>query len=284
MARQAQPLPVTTGSPLHVTVDVGAFRVHDARFPGGLELAPHEHEYVSYGVVLEGSLDVRLASGTHVCGEGTVESKPAGERHGNRFGRDGARVLVIEPTATSKEMLRPVARCFDVPLCFGDLCALSLARRIASELRSGDSAAPLAIEGLVLELLASSIRQTSRPPPGARPPWLDRARDMLHERFREPLRTHAVAAAAGVHPAYLARVFRAHFGHTMGSYVRELRLAWAADQLAHSQCSVAAVAFEAGFSDQSSFTHAFRDWAGTTPGAFRSRSASEPDAKVPPQH
>jgi len=72
-----------------------------------------------------------------------------------------------------------------------------------------------------------------------------------------------------VHPAYLARTFRSHFGTPLGSYARRLRLTWAASQLSSTDDPIARIALEAGFFDQSHFTRAFRQSYGMTPLAYR---------------
>ena len=55
----------------------------------------------------------------------------------------------------------------------------------------------------------------------------------------------------------------------MGTYVRRLRLNWAAAELARSDASLAQTALAAGFADQSHFTRAFRRYTGFTPSAYR---------------
>ena len=51
--------------------------------------------------------------------------------------------------------------------------------------------------------------------------------------------------------------------------MRRLRLDWAAAQLADSDVTLAQLAAEAGFVDQSHFTRAFKRHTGLTPGRYR---------------
>jgi AraC family transcriptional regulator len=142
------------------------------------------------------------------------------------------------------------------------------AARLIQELDAPDDLAPLAAEAIALELLVMMARIEGaklKPPPS----WLLRAQELLHERFARPLRISEVAQAVEIHPAHLARTFRAHFRVSIGSYVRRLRLEWAAVELGRSDSSLAAIALDAGFADQSHFTRAFKQQLGITPSVYR---------------
>jgi AraC family transcriptional regulator len=78
-----------------------------------------------------------------------------------------------------------------------------------------------------------------------------------------------LAQSVGVHPVTLARAFRRAFGCTVGEYVRSLRIDRATHQLAQTELSLAEIALEAGFSDQSHFSNLFRRHTGFSPFRFR---------------
>ena len=84
-----------------------------------------------------------------------------------------------------------------------------------------------------------------------------------------------------MHPAHLARVFRAHHGVSVGEYARRLRLAWAAGELARTDTPLAVIASQAGFADQSHFTRLFRQHLGITPARYRAQTqaAATPRAR-----
>jgi AraC family transcriptional regulator len=155
-----------------------------------------------------------------------------------------------------------------------------LACKMHREFAVADSATPLALEGLTFELLAAGSRATKQPARGngIPAPWLCRVRELPHERFTSrDLRIADLRALVDVHPVYLTRAFRNHFGLTPAEYLRQLRLTWSATARAESASSIAEIAAEAGFTDQSHFTRVFRRAFGETPGGFgRSMGVSRP--------
>jgi len=139
---------------------------------------------------------------------------------------------------------------------------------ISREFRMLDAVAPLAMESLILEMLVQATRLTStteRNPPQ----WLRQAREFLHSQFAEALSLSSVAGLVGVHAAHLAKVFRKHYGCTLGDYVRRLRLEYASQLLARSEDTLSEIALAAGFYDQSHFARLFKHRFGVSPGVFR---------------
>lgn len=137
----------------------------------------------------------------------------------------------------------------------------------------------LALEGIALEALAALARQRSgrRAPgerdarmPGPAPAWLARVRELLHARFAAPeLRVTELAAAAGVHPVHLARVFQARLGSTPAAYVWRPKLEAGAHALKTTNRPVGEIALDCAFADQSHLRRAFRRASGVPPTEFR---------------
>ena len=132
-----------------------------------------------------------------------------------------------------------------------------------------DSLSPLAMEGLALELMAEASREANGAPETTAPRWLLQVREQLHAQFAESLSLEEIARPAGVHPMHLIRTFRRHYGCTIGEYLRQLRVDFAARRLTASETPLAEIALEAGFSDQSQFTRTFKQITGLTPAQFR---------------
>ncbi len=266
------------GSQEWTTTEVGPFRVTDAWFPPGAELPAHTHDRPCLAVMLEGSFDLRFPGQLFECPPTTVSTEPVGERHSNRIGTAGAHVLVLQPDPGASELLRPCEDLLSRVTHRPHAGVAGDAWRLTQELRAGDSAAALSIEGLILQMLAAATRLDETHPLGTGVPrWLERAHELIQARFRERLAMGDIAREVGVHPVHLGRTFRAHYRLPIGAYVRRLRLGWASRQLASSADSLAAIAHRAGFTDQSHFSRLFKTYAGVTPAQYRRLIAGERD-------
>jgi AraC family transcriptional regulator len=235
--------------------------VAELRFPPRYEQPRFGPECGYLAVVLDGGLEKTFARRTVGLGLGASITIPAEAEHAASFGDRGARVLVVRPTRETGLLTGVRDR--------RDAGVAALARRIATELGATDAAAPVAVEGLALELVSAALRATPNGVPPARPPWLSAVVEQLHAETDGVVSVADLAAAANVHPAHLARVFRRHYGVSIGTYLRRLRLDRAAARLAGSDAPVARIAAEHGFADQSHFTRAFRCHTGVTPARYR---------------
>ena len=74
----------------------------------------------------------------------------------------------------------------------------------------------------------------------------------------------------------------AELGHSYQSLVDEARCEVALRLVAEGRQSLVEVAFLTGFSEQSSFTRAFKRWSGTTPRSFREQSPRLPIGMIRP--
>ena len=282
-AARAPLLSISHGSTDALERDVGAYRVSDLTFPPRLELGTHCHHQNVVSVVLDGAVDEVSESGSFSLAAATAVAIPAGAPHSDFFPRSGARAVTVEFEAGRGKLSAPLRALVRGVRVLRAPVLPELARKLAAELRASDTAAPLALEGLTLELLAGAVRRSQAPSDDAVPPkWLAEVREILRTGFRSPLRLASIADAVNVHPAHLTRVFRAYHGISLAAYVRGLRLDWAAEQLAAGNQSLASLARDAGFADQSHFTHAFKRHTGVTPGRYRALAQIFPDGTATP--
>jgi AraC family transcriptional regulator len=248
---------------------LGGLTLTESVFPPGFSIPRHEHTYAFFCLVLEGrctaSWDRRKCTGE----PWTLEINPAGLAHANQWHDSGGRVLLVEFAPPWLERLQGRTSVLDRPAVYEGGPLVWLAKRLFEEWRRNDDVAPLAVEGLVLELLAECSRSHVETPHTQPPRWLDQVRELLHERFSENLSLGEVAAAAGISADHLARSFRQCHGCTVGEHVRRLRVEFACRQLAASERPLVEIALDAGFTDQSHFTKTFKRLMGVTPAVFR---------------
>lgn len=128
-------------------------------------------------------------------------------------------------------------------------------------------------KGLVLTLMAQALRAVDRGATGSAR-WIERVRDRLHDEFAERLHLDDLARGAGVHPAHLTKCFRLRFGCSVGDYVRRLRVAAALRLITETDQTLAAIAAQTGFSDQSHMGRVVRRETGRTPAVWRSDRSS----------
>jgi AraC family transcriptional regulator len=253
--------------------EVTGFILSELRFPAHYRQHAFEPERPYLALVLDGSMVKSFRAKTIGFGRGSAFTMPAGMWHGARFGVDGATIVVVR----ARSEATPLSAAFSRLVELRGRGFNWLAWRLAAELRASDAAAPLAAEGLALELVAATAREgVLDARVGRAPRWLRAAEELLRERVGEAVGLSELADAVGVNAAHLARVFRARYGVSVGEYGRRLRLDWAAAEIARDERPIAEIAVEAGFADQSHFTRLFRRHVGTTPARFREEARRVP--------
>ncbi|MBB6251892.1 helix-turn-helix transcriptional regulator [Nitrospirillum iridis] len=84
-----------------------------------------------------------------------------------------------------------------------------------------------------------------------------------------PWTVEAMARTAGFSASRLHALFREELDQTPQAYLANLRLTRVMDQLAGTTLSIAQIAYQGGYADQSALTRAMRRAVGLTPAAYR---------------
>lgn len=255
------------GGSIAATVQWEGFCATESVYWPHLGLPEHQHDRAYVGITLAGSFTQAVGRRTRQAVPGAVAFQPAGHVHANHFSEKGARCLNIEIAPHSLARLQALGQTMTGQRDAAEGAPVLLGKRLYHEFRLRDELTPLALEGLIVELIAELWRV---PGDGVREPrWLRRAAEFIRTNFTEPLSLTAIAQAAGVHPVHLARQFRCAYGCSVGRRVRELRVNRASHLIATTERPLADIAVETGFSDQSQMCRTFRHLVGRTPGDFR---------------
>ena len=250
---------------------VGGFNFIEGIHPADTVLPWHWHPHPTICFVLEGGFTEMSGGSAVECAPSTVKFMPGGERHWDRFDHGPARGLLVEVAPEDVPALRPYAGVLERRMHYHGGQVAEFAFRLYRELCRMDEVAPLAIEGLMLELLALTSRQPTSEDSGRlrTASWLLQARELIEAGLGGHLGVTGIARAVGVHPVTLARGFRRRFGCTLGEYVRQRRIERAMEQLRATGATLAAIAAANGFADQSHFSNLFRRRVGLTPSLYR---------------
>ncbi len=232
-----------------------------------LSLAKHSHAVTYLTFVVDGTYQERFGGTTNICRPHSLRCLPAGEPHSDDF-PSGARCLHVGIEASLVAHVKEFSAVVAEAKMFNGGLAEWLGGRLYREFRQTDDVAPLAAEGLVLELLAEGLR--NRDSNG--PPWLRAANHFLRASFVRRPTLSEVARAVGVHPVHLCREFRRHYRMTIGDFIRCLRIEHARTLLMNTNDPLSDIALACGFADQSHFSATFKRLVGTTPAKFRSLS------------
>lgn len=104
---------------------------------------------------------------------------------------------------------------------------------------------------------------------GLSPQRLQRVRDYVEAQLDEDLSLTVLADIACLSPYHFSRSFKEAVGVGPQRYVIQLRLERAKTLLRRTRQSLALIALEVGFGDQSRFTTMFHREMGVTAGRFR---------------
>jgi AraC family transcriptional regulator len=247
----------------------------ETAYPSGLQLPTHSHERPYFCFVLHGSYRETFGTQDRLCQPSSLIFHPGAEIHSDRFYTE-AGCFNVQVEASLLRRVGEYSMQFDAPFHSSGGAPAFLAMKIYREFRIMDGASSLAIEGLLLELMAEVSRHSfSRIERSSSTPyWLIQARNILRDRFPERITLAEIAESVHVHPVHLAREFRKRYSCTVGEYVRELRIDFACRKLSQSKMSLVEVGLVSGFSNQSHFSRAFKQHTGMTPAQYRMISQS----------
>ena len=104
----------------------------------------------------------------------------------------------------------------------------------------------------------------------------------IQTRFDQPLKVKDLARRAGLSAYQFEQRMRRIFQITAGQLIHKLRMEAAVRRLRAGDESIAAIALECGYSDQSAFTRGFRQTVGLSPSEYRRILKGRPSRRGAP--
>lgn len=227
----------------------------------------HYHENPHITLITRGDIRQGTSRETFECPEGTVLFHNRQEPHYNiKSGLTRGFQLEIQPqwSQSFELILNALPNCAKVTHPGIKL----LFHNIYKEAKLPDDVSSLTIDALLLEML-TALRGIEGVTERARPGWVTKINELLHDQFDQPLSLQGIAAALDLHWAHLSREFPRYFHCTFGAYVRKIRLEKSLALLRNKNLSLTDIALRCGFADQSHFNRCFIEFCGVTPKTFR---------------
>ena len=262
--------PITFGRRLS-RVEVAGVIITETEHQPGSRLDFHDHEAPNLNFVIEGSHWERFRSREMHCVPGSIIVKPAGALHANTYGDAGSHAVIFEFAKPDELWAGGCYRAFREIRWLPGGVPSAYAWQIRKEAQLQATAWRMRAEELLLLLCAEISHLTITEESGS-PHWLSTLRDFL-ESNHEELSLSDVASMCGVHPVYLTRVFRKRFGCTVAQFLRRKRLDRAIQEITSTSKSIAEIATDCGFYDQSHLTNLLRQIAGVSPATLRGIAA-----------
>ena len=251
------------------TLEFRDFSIVNFKQPPAHSISWHAHETPTLLFVFGGSVDEVFKTRAFECRSSSLLIRPGAETHAHAYGAAGAECLAVQIKPDWFKSEIPNRDIFDSVFYDRKSSLAFLGNKIRRELAIRDEVSGLAIESAFLEIVVRLSRQKKYLKQSDTPRWLEEARDLIHDRFREKLSLKTVSGEVGIHPSTLSESFHTSFGMTVGEYVRNLRLEHAFTEITTTRKPMSEIAIESGFYDQSHFTKRFKERFGQTPKTIR---------------
>jgi AraC-like DNA-binding protein len=242
------------------------------------EFAPHSHDSYSIGLVQSGALSFKYRSPSDVVPAGNIMIIHPGEVHtGKCIGDQGCvyRMMYIKPEILRDGFSELYAKPpLDLFFRAQNILDRDLARTIFQVHRSFENATLMVFEkeSKLMTLMARLISRHASPRLLVKPlrtdkSFVKKAKRFLEDRYDENVSLKDLAREVNISPYHLLRVFESELGIPPYAYLTQIRIQ-ESKRLLSNGVSIADVAQQTGFCDQSQFTKRFKQIVGTTPGLF----------------
>jgi AraC-like DNA-binding protein len=102
-----------------------------------------------------------------------------------------------------------------------------------------------------------------------KPAWVDMLKEILYYSNTNKLTLDYLSAELNIHPVHLSRDFSKYFHTTLGDYIRRIKINKALSLMLDNKLTLAQIAGECGFADQSHFIRCFKKYNKMSPLQYR---------------
>ena len=221
----------------------------------------HAHSNAYLSILLSGLYSEITLDSQKIIYPSSVLYRPAHYKHKNQFITDKTKCLNIEfgpewfdkHETNSKKIKPQIKNVQNHPFVLRLLIDFLKHRKIDF------------FEESLMQLITSDEKRISP----LRKPWLDKLVRILDNEIETNHSLIALSERVYVHPNYMSRAFTEHFGVTIGQYHMKRKIKRATEKLFIERHSIAQIATDCGFFDESHFIRTFKACNRITPHQFR---------------
>ncbi|PIF47153.1 helix-turn-helix protein [Chryseobacterium sp. 52] len=226
----------------------------------------HYHENAYFTFLLQGNMTEGNKKETYDCPAGTLLYHHWEDAHYNIKPEIFTRGFHLEVTESWFEKFQISKDSIEGSFNLKNPALKLLMYKIFRETKNKDLSFELSVHQLLLNIFSELSDKDENS--DKKPKWVGKVDEMLHENFTEKLNLTALSKSLDIHPVHLSRGFQKHFHCTLGEYIRKLKISQSLTLL-NTRQSLAEVALECGFADQSHFIRSFRENIGITPLQYK---------------
>ena len=221
----------------------------------------HSHRNAYLSILLSGLYSETTVDSQQMVAPSNFLYRPARYKHKNQFITDRTKCLNIEFSSewfekhdiNSKKIQPKIKSIQNHPLVLRLLIDFLKHRKIDF------------FEELLKQFVVSEEKVTS----SLRNPWLHKLIQILDNEVEKSHSLTTLSERVFVHPNYMSRVFKENLGVTIGQYQMERKIKSATKKLFVEKNSIAQIASDCGFFDESHFIRTFKACNRITPHQFR---------------
>jgi AraC-like DNA-binding protein len=243
-----------------IITDNNYFSLSKTLYKKGHSYAPHCHKNAAISVVLNGIIHEEIDSELRIGKSAVTIIKPSEIVHQNIYTED-CLILCLYLKDIAKKKLKSNFILEEWTWLNGLNCLPYFGKILKSQTEKQ-------IEENTSELLQYISTFKKKPDIQKIPDWLAEVKTFIDNDYSLPINVTDIAKRHKIHRVYLARIFQQHYGQSIKSYLKALRIHHAAAGLLKGH-SIKDTTFENGFSDQSHLHRNFKEQTMQTPIEFK---------------
>jgi len=224
------------------------------------DVANHTHDHHQFVLPLRGALEMDIQGRGGFVDDARAALVTAEDAHAF-LGRGETHCAILDVPADQSEALDQAAERLRDPFFTIDPALHHLLRYVDARGQIEPGVGNL--------LMATALDRIAGDAPPGEPRQLRRALTYMEARSHHPLTVAEIADAAAVSERTLYSLFERWVGAAPMAHLAEIRMRRARAALSGTDLSITEIASAAGFSDQASFSRAFKRQTGQTPAAYR---------------